>query len=90
MTSGTEATPALPGLFDALEAAMIAGLAELKRLDPEVAAEVDQLRRLGSVEPTLVVVGETKRGKSSLINALLVPPVFGLVGWLQRMEPERS
>jgi rod shape-determining protein MreD len=26
----------------------------------------------------------------ALINALLVPPVFGLVGWLQRMEPERS
>lgn len=26
----------------------------------------------------------------SLLNALLVPPVFGLLGWLQRMEPERT
>jgi rod shape-determining protein MreD len=26
----------------------------------------------------------------ALMNALLVPPVFGLVGWLQRMEPERT
>ncbi|MFT4036871.1 MAG: rod shape-determining protein MreD [Thermomicrobiales bacterium] len=25
----------------------------------------------------------------ALLNALLVPPVFGLLGWLQRMEPER-
>jgi len=26
----------------------------------------------------------------ALLNALLVPPVYGLVGWLQRMEPERT
>lgn len=26
----------------------------------------------------------------SLLNALLVPPVFGLLGWLQRTEPERT
>lgn len=26
----------------------------------------------------------------ALLNALLVPPVFGLLGWLQRMEPERT
>jgi rod shape-determining protein MreD len=26
----------------------------------------------------------------ALLNALLVPPVYGLVGWLQRMEPERA
>jgi rod shape-determining protein MreD len=25
----------------------------------------------------------------ALLNALLVPPVFGFLGWLQRMEPER-
>jgi hypothetical protein len=24
------------------------------------------------------------------LNALLVPPVYGFVGWLQRMEPERT
>jgi hypothetical protein len=26
----------------------------------------------------------------ALLNALLVPPVFGLLGWLQRTEPERT
>ena len=26
----------------------------------------------------------------ALLNALLVPPVYGFVGWLQRMEPERA
>lgn len=26
----------------------------------------------------------------ALLNALLVPPVYGLIGWLQRMEPERT
>jgi rod shape-determining protein MreD len=26
----------------------------------------------------------------ALLNALLVPPVYGVVGWLQRMEPERT
>jgi rod shape-determining protein MreD len=26
----------------------------------------------------------------ALLNALLVPPVFSLLGWLQRMEPERT
>jgi len=24
------------------------------------------------------------------LNALLVPPVYGFIGWLQRMEPERT
>jgi rod shape-determining protein MreD len=26
----------------------------------------------------------------SLLNAMLVPPIFGLLGWLQRTEPERA
>lgn len=26
----------------------------------------------------------------ALLNGLLVPPVFGILGWLQRMEPERT
>jgi rod shape-determining protein MreD len=26
----------------------------------------------------------------ALLNALLVPPIYGLLGWLQRMEPERT
>ena len=26
----------------------------------------------------------------ALLNALLVPPIYGLLGWLQRTEPERT
>ena len=26
----------------------------------------------------------------ALLNALLVPPIYGLIGWLQRTEPERT
>ncbi|MDQ3226371.1 MAG: rod shape-determining protein MreD [Chloroflexota bacterium] len=26
----------------------------------------------------------------ALMNGLLVPPIFGILGWLQRLEPERS
>jgi rod shape-determining protein MreD len=26
----------------------------------------------------------------ALLNALMVPPIFGILGWLQRMEPERT
>jgi hypothetical protein len=26
----------------------------------------------------------------ALMNAVLVPPVFGILGWLQRTEPERT
>jgi hypothetical protein len=26
----------------------------------------------------------------ALLNGLLVPPVYGFIGWLQRMEPERT
>ena len=26
----------------------------------------------------------------ALMNAVLVPPVFGFLGWLQRTEPERT
>lgn len=55
-------------------AAVDAGLAHLRRIDPDAAAEVDTLRRREAGHPTVVIVGETKRGKSSLLNALLAVP----------------
>ena len=42
--------------------------------DPDAGAELPDLRRRDLVRPEVVVVGETKRGKSSLINALLGVP----------------
>ncbi|MHA6806177.1 dynamin family protein [Salinifilum ghardaiensis] len=43
----------------------------LRDTAPDVAAWVDDLRRARPDKPTVVVVGETNRGKSSLVNALL-------------------
>jgi hypothetical protein len=49
-------------------------LAFLRKTDPDAAADVDGLRRRGLTRPAMVVVGETKRGKSSLVNALIGVP----------------
>ncbi|MET0426532.1 MAG: dynamin family protein, partial [Actinoplanes sp.] len=49
-------------------------LAYVRGADPDAGAELADLRRRHLVRPSLVVVGETKRGKSSLINALLGVP----------------
>jgi hypothetical protein len=49
-------------------------LAYVRTADPDTGAELADLRRRHLVRPSLVVVGETKRGKSSLINALLGVP----------------
>lgn len=57
-----------------VEAAITASLGHLRRLDPDIASDVDTVRRTPRRFPTVVVVGETKRGKSSLINALLDAP----------------
>lgn len=46
----------------------------LTELDPQAATWVRQQRRARSAAPSVVVVGETKRGKSSLVNALLATP----------------
>jgi hypothetical protein len=57
-----------------LDSAVDSCLAYLRKADPEAAAEVDEVRRREVVRPAVVVVGETKRGKSSLVNALLGVP----------------
>ncbi|QSB06784.1 dynamin family protein [Natronoglycomyces albus] len=46
----------------------------LRTIDPTAAASIDQLAQSTHGEASIVVVGETKRGKSSLINALLAAP----------------
>ncbi|MFG3342078.1 dynamin family protein [Glycomyces sp. NPDC048151] len=51
-----------------------AGNASLRTVDAKAAAEVDEVSRWQPEKPVAVVVGETKRGKSSLVNALLGMP----------------
>lgn len=49
-------------------------LAQLRESDPQAAKWVDDVRRARPGKPSVVVVGETNRGKSSLVNALLATP----------------
>ncbi len=58
----------------ALRTAIDGGLASLRKIDPDAAADIDMLRRSEVVRPSIVVVGETKRGKSSLVNMLIGVP----------------
>ena len=46
----------------------------VRAADPDAAAELAELRRRQVTRPSIVLVGETKRGKSSLLNALLGVP----------------
>ncbi|GAB1512103.1 dynamin family protein [Actinophytocola sp. KF-1] len=46
-------------------------LAFLKEADPAAAAWVEEIRAKRKATPSAVVVGETNRGKSSLVNALI-------------------
>ncbi len=61
-------------LGELIAPAVDAALGYLRTRDPEAAAEVDHLRRREVGRPAIVVVGETKRGKSSLVNALIGVP----------------
>ncbi|MFI5954223.1 dynamin family protein [Cryptosporangium sp. NPDC051539] len=65
---------ALKAVEEQIRGAVDTGLGHIRRLDPDLASDLDQVRRADVGEPTVVVVGETKRGKSSLINALLASP----------------
>src|SRR5262245_42939201 len=49
-------------------------LAFVRKADPDAAADIDGLRRREVTRPAFAVVGETKRGKSSLVNALIGVP----------------
>jgi hypothetical protein len=57
-----------------LDTAVKTTLAWLRTTDPDAAADLADLRRRELTRPSVVVVGETKRGKSSLVNALLGVP----------------
>lgn len=46
----------------------------VREADPEAAKWVDDIRKARPKKPAVVVVGETNRGKSSLVNALLGMP----------------
>jgi septin family protein len=49
-------------------------LALLRDLDAQAAKWVEEQRGAKTTKPSVVVVGETNRGKSSLVNALLAKP----------------
>jgi Dynamin family len=58
-------------LLDQVHRTVELNLPELRRRDPAAAHGIEVLRRAVDQPPAVVVVGEQKRGKSSLINALL-------------------
>ncbi|MEV0899487.1 dynamin family protein [Actinoplanes sp. NPDC049802] len=57
-----------------LDTAVRDTMSYLRTADPDAAADLAELRRAHLTRPGVVVVGETKRGKSSLVNALLGVP----------------
>jgi predicted transcriptional regulator len=61
-------------LLGQVRAGVDAALAYLRGVDPDAAAELAALRGRELVRPAIAVVGETKRGKSSLVNALIGVP----------------
>ncbi|EHR53834.1 dynamin family protein [Saccharomonospora marina XMU15] len=60
-----------PSLPAQVKQAREALLTLLRELDPQAARWVEEQRRSRAAKPSVVVVGETNRGKSSLVNALL-------------------
>ncbi|ALG14358.1 dynamin family protein [Kibdelosporangium phytohabitans] len=66
--------PAQPSLPKQVAAHREQMLNLLREVAPDSAAWVEELRGRRRRQPTVVVVGETNRGKSSLVNALLGQP----------------
>lgn len=72
--SDSRSTPNPDALRKLLSGAVDTSLAFLRKTDPDAAADLDTIRRRDVGRPAIVVVGETKRGKSSLVNALIGVP----------------
>ncbi|MGH3469656.1 MAG: hypothetical protein ACRDQF_18200, partial [Thermocrispum sp.] len=68
---GSRVKDALPGV---VQKTTVSLLGTLREVDPDAAGWVSRVRRKQQAKPSVVVVGETKRGKSSLVNALLATP----------------
>jgi dynamin family protein len=66
--------PTAPSLPAQVAAARDQLLTVVRDADPAAAKWVEQVRAARPKKPAVVVVGETNRGKSSLVNALLATP----------------
>jgi predicted GTPase len=67
-------TPPVSALPSQVKQARDELIGRLREADPHAARWVDDVRRARQAKPSVVVVGETNRGKSSLVNALLATP----------------
>lgn len=70
-SSGGQAKPSLPQRVKETRDAL---LALVREVDAPAADWVDEVRHARPPKPSVVVVGETNRGKSSLVNALIGQP----------------
>ncbi len=66
--------PTAPSLPTQVAATRDQLLTVVREADPDAAKWVEGIRRARPKKPAVVVVGETNRGKSSLVNALLAMP----------------
>ncbi|WP_127784320.1 dynamin family protein [Rhodococcus sp. X156] len=64
----------MSGLPTAVRAAITELSALLAEADPTAAAQLSRQQARPTEAPTVVLIGETNRGKSSLVNALLATP----------------
>ncbi|WP_410608849.1 dynamin family protein [Amycolatopsis sp. lyj-109] len=66
--------PTAPSLPTQVAATRDQLLTVVRDADPDAAKWVEEIRKARPKKPAVVVVGETNRGKSSLVNALLARP----------------
>jgi len=71
MSAPAQQKPSLPQTVKATREKL---LALLKEINPDSARWVEEVRAKRKGQPSAVVVGETNRGKSSLVNALIGQP----------------